>query len=188
MQPKKNKLENLTKDSFINMEHMNAKKQEREKQNEYNSKNKKTDTATIEDIAKTNARNNFTAPKDLKKEPTSLQITKQLSETLPLLPNDYQIGLNDVNELIENYSKMDKDDVIDKKTAQKLNSQLMKYDTKLANFKANTKIKTVINKLNDFKTLIDAQVVANNATGLTNESTISTKKQKDSLIPIPSKK
>ena len=38
------------------MEHMNAKKQTLKKQNEYNSKNKKTDTATIEDIAKTNAR------------------------------------------------------------------------------------------------------------------------------------
>ena len=116
------------------MEHMNAKKQQREKQNEYNSKNKKTDTATPEDIAKKNARDNFTTPKDLKKEPTNLQITKQLSETLPLTPNDYQIGLNDVNELIENYSKMDKDDVIDKSTAQKLISQLMKYNVKLANF------------------------------------------------------
>ena len=60
----------------------------------------------------------------------------------------------------------------------------MKYDTKLANFKANTKIKTVINKLNDFKTLIDAQIVANNATGMANEQSYSARGHKESSIPI----
>ena len=63
-----------------------------------------------------------------------------MNENFPLTPNDYQIGLNDVNELIENYSKMDNDHQIDKKTAQKLNTQLMKFDTKSANFRAKTKI------------------------------------------------
>ena len=83
---------------------------------------------------------------------------------------------------------MDKDEVIDKKTAQKLNTQLMKFDTKLANFRANTKIETVINKLNDFKILIDAQIIAANATGVINQSSTTTKDQKESLIPIPSNK
>ena len=86
------------------MEHINAKKQQLKKQNEYNSNLKKSvsDTASPEDIAKINARNNFTAPKDfLKKEPTNTQIIKDLNENFPLTPNDYQIGLNNVNELIE---------------------------------------------------------------------------------------
>ena len=64
----------------------------------------------------------------------------------------------------------------------------MKYDTEKANFRSKTKIKTVINKLNDFKTLIDAQVVANNATGLTNESSTSARGHKESSIPIASNK
>jgi hypothetical protein len=111
-----------------------------------------------------------------------------LNENFPLTPNDYQIGLNDVNELIENYSKMDNDYQIDKKTAQKLNTQLMKFDTKLANFRAKTKIETVLEKLNDFKTLIDAQIISSNATGFINQSSITTKEPKESLIPIPSNK
>jgi hypothetical protein len=110
-----------------------------------------------------------------------------MSEILPLSSNDYQIGFNYVNELIENYSKMDKDDVIDKSTAQNLNSYLMKFDTKKASFKATYKIKTVISKLNDFKTLIDAQIVSANATGMANEPPTSARKQKESLIPIPTK-
>ena len=151
------------------------------------SKNKKTDTATPEDIAKTNARKNFNAPKDLKKELTDTQITKQLSETLPLTPTDYQIGLNYVNELIENYSKMDKNDLIDITTAQNINSQLMKYDTEKANFRSKTKIKTVISKLNDYKTLIDAQVLASKSTCITNEPPTSVREHKESSIPIPIK-
>ena len=62
-------LETLTKESFINIEHKNSKKQQLDNQNEYNSKFKKNTEIkpTNEDIAKENARNNFLYQK-IKKE------------------------------------------------------------------------------------------------------------------------
>ena len=65
----------------------------------------------------------------------------------------------------------------------------MKYDTNLPTFRAGTKIETVMNKLNHYKTLIDAQVVAYDATGIINEPPpiSKTKEQKESFIPIPTK-
>ena len=94
---------------------MNAKKQQLKKQNDYNSKQKKTiSDTTIEEIAKTNARNNFTTPKDLKNEKINKELNLKLAKSAPLTISDYRNGLNDVNKFIENYSKMNKDDVIDK--------------------------------------------------------------------------
>ena len=64
----------------------------------------------------------------------------------------------------------------------------MHYGTELPNFRANTKIETVINKLNDYKILIDGQIIAANASGFINQSSTTTKETKESLIPIPSNK
>ena len=111
-----------------------------------------------------------------------------MSKTLPLTPTDYQIGLNEVDELIENFSKKSKNDVIDTSTAQNLNSQLMKYNTELPKFISGTKNKTVISKLNDYKTLIDAQVLASKSTGISNEPPTSVREHKESSIPIASNK
>ena len=118
-----------------------------------------------------------------KKELTNTQLTKALNETIPLTITDYYNGLNDVNNFIEKYSKIDKNDVIDKKTAKELNLKLMHYGTELPNFRANTKIETLINKLNDYKILIDGQIISANATGFINQSSITTKEPKESLIP-----
>ena len=99
------------------MEHINAKKQQLKKQNEYNSNLKKSvsDTASPEEIAKMNARNNFTTPKDLKNEKLNKELNQKLAQSAPLTITDYHNGLNDVNELIKNYSKMDNDYQNDKK-------------------------------------------------------------------------
>ena len=59
----------------------------------------------------------------------------------------------------------------------------MHYGTELPNFRANTKIEAVINKLNDYRILIDGQIIAANATGFTNQSSTTTKETKESLIP-----
>ena len=110
-----------------------------------------------------------------------------MSKTSPLTPTDYQIGFNYVNELIEKYSKMDKNDVIDTSTAKNFNSQLMKYNTELPKFISGTKFKTVISKLNDYKILIDAQIVGGKSTGISNEPPTSSREHKESSIPIPTK-
>ena len=86
---------------------------------------------------------------------------------------------------------MNLDDTIDKKTAKELNLKLMKYAPELPNFRAATKVETVMNKILNYKILIKGQITTYETPGKLmdlNEPSTSIKESRESLIPIPTKK
>ena len=88
-------------------------------------------------------------------------MNQKLAQSASLTITDYHNGLNDVNELIKNYSKNDKNDVIDKKTARELN---LKIITRRQLEKVLREIKLIGSDSQDFNSLsksngVDAIVV-----------------------------
>ena len=64
-----------------------------------------------------------------------------------------------IDSYIDKYNKVNETDIIDKKTAKNINTEIQKYAI-LSNLCANTSIKKVLEKLNEYKILLDGQKVA----------------------------
>ena len=71
-----------------------------------------------------------------------------------MAPNMIVDGIEAIDKEIEDYNKEDKTNVLEKEGSDDLNTNLSKYGLK---FKANTKVTTVLKKLNEHKKLFESE-------------------------------
>ena len=69
-------------------------------------------------------------------------------------PNMIDDGIKAINKEIEDYNNEDKTNVLEKEGSDELNQKLKKYGLK---FKANTKVSTVLKKLNEHKKMFESE-------------------------------
>ena len=71
-----------------------------------------------------------------------------------MAPNMIDDGIKAINKEIEDYNKEEKTNVLEREGSDDLNTNLSKYGLK---FKANTKVSTVLKKLNEHKKLFESE-------------------------------
>ena len=114
---------------------------------------------------------------------------------MPITIDMIKTGIKTIDSYIDKYNKVDETVKIDGKTAKNINTEIQKYAI-LSNLRGNTSIKTVLEKLNDYKILLDGQKVAYETTGRLKELNSSPlkllnnepEKNNDTSIPILSNK